>query len=782
MQLRRHLNRLVTVFLIALVVLSLVATGAAWVARSRVHIVVNHSVPLQSTTAALQRQLEQLAAVLEHLAASRSTAEVAALQTSYLTIIEKHQLTLTAMNALGESRGDSLAITEASFAKMLALAETRIATETSIVESRQHIDHNVTDVLSAAVAWDKTLGELRLTAQKSVSSALSNSTTGNDRIKRLLGIREQIAQASALIAQITATESRHKLSPFTDRVTAAVDAINTLLAHEETLAEHITPMLVRLQAGISGDDGLLSKRKTLLALPATAESTEVGSAKTAQQSSVKEAQTAVDDLRSAVSEAVDDLELSVVTANRATGTTLDHLFLTVAISGNASQLVSLVRAITTDASVFSEATTESERVRTRDALTAHLKELDALLADMGTQIGTLELAHGSEQLAGLAKNAAQLHRDVLDDHMLAGFVAQRISGLDTAMAQQRDVRKQMDAALADIAITATHAADNQAASLATVTSTTGGAIIAILLVGVGAIAIGVIFSRRIAHTILATESIQQEHADQLRALLSRIQAGVEELTAAASSLTGSSTTLGQRCSSTNTRVDVVASASKVIAGEVAGVSHHAEAANTRLAGISTHATETAATAAQAVEATRATHELMIKLQASSARIADTIGAIASIASTTNLLALNASIEAASAGAAGKGFAVVANEVKGLSRQTSQASADISKLVLAIRTDVSDAVEAISRIGEVISRIQDGQYAIVEAVHVQEGDVHAMIGKLTEAANGCGNIATAVDEVSSSSALTAQEADGLNHLAQRLSTLANELTSLCHQPS
>jgi hypothetical protein len=366
-----------------------VATAAAWVARSRVAVVVKHSVPLQTATAALQHELEQLSGILDDLGAAQSLAEVATSQNSYHTLLAQHQQTVAELASLGESSEDSLTIAEASFGAMQTLAQAHIASEAEITACRQLTAQDVQNAIAAANTWNKTVSAVQATAQQAVSSALSASTVGNERIKRLLAMREQTAQASALIAQITATESRHKLSPFTDRMAAVGDSIQSNLQPEEALSARMTPLLLRLQAGISGDDGLLAGRKALLALPATAEASDLTAARAAQQICVKEVLSVVEEARSAIGETIDDLELSVVNANRTTGTALDHLFQAVALSGEASQMGSLVRAIATDAAMLAEVTTPAEQQRLQLNLGNHLDELAKVLKTMVWSLKTL---------------------------------------------------------------------------------------------------------------------------------------------------------------------------------------------------------------------------------------------------------------------------------------------------------------------------------------------------------------------------------------------------------
>ena len=80
-----------------------------------------------------------------------------------------------------------------------------------------------------------------------------------------------------------------------------------------------------------------------------------------------------------------------------------------------------------------------------------------------------------------------------------------------------------------------------------------------------------------------------------------------------------------------------------------------------------------------------------------AEIGNVVKVITAIAEQTNLLALNATIEAARAGEAGKGFAVVASEVKDLAQETAKATEDISRRVEAIQADTASAVAAIGEI-------------------------------------------------------------------------------------
>jgi methyl-accepting chemotaxis protein len=99
----------------------------------------------------------------------------------------------------------------------------------------------------------------------------------------------------------------------------------------------------------------------------------------------------------------------------------------------------------------------------------------------------------------------------------------------------------------------------------------------------------------------------------------------------------------------------------------------------------------------------------------SEKIGGVANKIDAIARQTNLLALNATIEAARAGEAGKGFAVVANEVKELSRDTSNATADIHAVIEEVRTETNDAIKIMAKVVQDIKEVEELSAKITIAV-------------------------------------------------------------------
>ena len=159
------------------------------------------------------------------------------------------------------------------------------------------------------------------------------------------------------------------------------------------------------------------------------------------------------------------------------------------------------------------------------------------------------------------------------------------------------------------------------------------------------------------------------------------------------------------------------------------------------------------------------------------RSATSIKLITSIAEQTNLLALNATIEAARAGEAGKGFAVVASEVKELAQETARATEDIAPRVEAIQADTAGAVDAIGQIATVIARDQRLPDHHRRAVEEQTATTNEMNRNVSEVADGASSVTETMNDVSTDVDRTAADVDSARTAARELDQLSGELTRL-----
>jgi len=253
----------------------------------------------------------------------------------------------------------------------------------------------------------------------------------------------------------------------------------------------------------------------------------------------------------------------------------------------------------------------------------------------------------------------------------------------------------------------------------------------------------------------------------INASTSRLADASTELNTAADAMAGNAQTAA-------TQADQVVASAGAVAASVDTVATGSTQMESAIREIAHNATEAARVALQAVDVAEATTQTVGKLGDSSEEIATVIKLINGIAEQTNLLALNATIEAARAGEAGKGFAVVASEVKELAQETARATEDISKRVEAIQADTAGAVDAISRISTVIGEINDFQATIAAAVEEQTATTNEMNRNVAEAANGTQGIAAAISGLAAGTQETNQRVAEAQRAADDLARMSGEL--------
>lgn len=180
---------------------------------------------------------------------------------------------------------------------------------------------------------------------------------------------------------------------------------------------------------------------------------------------------------------------------------------------------------------------------------------------------------------------------------------------------------------------------------------------------------------------------------------------------------------------------------------------------------------------EAVDSMRQIQQTVKELGSSSQQIGEIIKVINDIAEQTNLLALNAAIEAARAGEHGKGFAVVADEVRKLAERSSEATKEIEQLIHGIQKGTNNAVKAVEH-GAVVAGKAG---AALDSIIGGANDVAAMVGDISRASQtqleNNSKVVASIESVGSITQETAAGAEETAAAAQELASMAEKMHRL-----
>ena len=249
---------------------------------------------------------------------------------------------------------------------------------------------------------------------------------------------------------------------------------------------------------------------------------------------------------------------------------------------------------------------------------------------------------------------------------------------------------------------------------------------------------------------------------------------VSSVSSSASQLESSATTLTRTVDATQELSGRVASASEEASSNVQSVAAATEELSASVIEIGRQVQASSRIAAAAVSQAEATDARIAKLSRAAQEIGDVVKLITAIAEQTNLLALNATIEAARAGEAGRGFAVVASEVKSLASQTAKATDEISSHIAGMQEATQESVSAIKEIGDTIGQISKIAGNIAAAIEQQSNATTEIARNVQNAASGTAEIAESISEVNRGASETGTASGEVLNSAQ---TLAVESTRL-----
>lgn len=268
--------------------------------------------------------------------------------------------------------------------------------------------------------------------------------------------------------------------------------------------------------------------------------------------------------------------------------------------------------------------------------------------------------------------------------------------------------------------------------------------------------------------------VQQVNASSLR--IGEMSESLDSVTTTGSN---NAARLNDEIINISSAVNQLASSTSEIASSANHASEVASHATSNVAMGLTEVDKTLQEIGQADEQMQLSSQKVSDLHAESMNIGAILEVIQGVTEQTNLLALNAAIEAARAGEQGRGFAVVADEVRTLAQRTQESASQINDLITSLQRGAKDALESIKESHGTVSQASTQAQQASQNLHV----INQHIQDLNQANS---QIAISVDEQDSLTRSLGDNAQGANTIAQsnqesvaKISEAASDLTEVAH---
>ena len=242
------------------------------------------------------------------------------------------------------------------------------------------------------------------------------------------------------------------------------------------------------------------------------------------------------------------------------------------------------------------------------------------------------------------------------------------------------------------------------------------------------------FASRLGDSRKCSADFEKRIAELTEACRSQVASIVEEMTSTTSNISDNCNSAAKSSAETK---DSATKSMDVVRSTVAGIRHHSER-------------------------TKADADAVTELSAKIQKIGSVVTTIQEIAAQTNLLALNAAIEAARAGEQGRGFAVVADEVRALAGRTDKSTREIDEMIKEVQQGAQDATASM---GESVNEMQ----TVASQAELVEQNLDNVVTKIAEVNDQISQIAEAVNQ---QTAATAEVSLNIQNISSSVQTITD----------